>query len=144
MHPPVYLLLRRVTDPYTVQSDPGTVSFDKGSEILLYVFDSQRDPSHWGGEKTGYAADAFEPDRWSSANIAQRGLTRKELDLVSFGLGPRVCMGVHLFRSEGSMISGEIQAKLKITPHFNDPETKRRSDFTLQRVGGYPVTLQSF
>jgi cytochrome P450 len=141
LHPPIYSLPRRITSDMTVECPAGKYLIPKGAEVLLDLFSAQRDPSYWGEGRTGYAADRFEPQRWSPANIEKHGLSNQDRDLFSFGLGPRVCLGAHMFWTEALPFIATFMKTFTVTPQFPNTEEGMGADLSLQREGGYKVLL---
>jgi cytochrome P450 len=141
LHPPFYVLLRRTTSDVTVECSTGKFWIPKGTELTLDIFNSQRDNNQWGTERTGYAANRFAPERWGKENVAARGLSNQALDLFSFGSGPRICLGLHLFWSEALPAIARCMDEFTFTPRFTDADAGMSGDLSLQREGGYPVTV---
>jgi cytochrome P450 len=141
LHPPFYVLLRRTTSDITVECPTGTFLIPKDTELILDVFSAQRNGTFWGEEKTGYAAELFAPDRWSPQNIAQHNLSTQELDLFSFGLGSRICLGLHMFWAEALPFVASFMDAFTFSPLFQDTEVGMNGDLSLQREGGYPTRV---
>lgn len=114
----------------------------RDAELALDVFGSQRADEQWGQEKTGYGADDFAPARWSAENMAARGLTERDMELFSFGLGSRVCLGAHMFWAEALLLLAKFTREFEITPQFDDADAHINGDLSLQREGGYPVQIR--
>lgn len=142
LHPPFYILLRRTTADLTIETPKGIVLIPKDTELALDVFGSQRAPEQWGGAKTGYDAEEFSPTRWSQENRAARGLTERDMELFSFGLGSRVCLGAHMFWAEALLLLAKFTREFEITPQFDNADAHMNGDLSLQREGGYAVQIR--
>jgi cytochrome P450 len=105
--PSLYFLPRRATADTLVETADGRKLFiPQGTHILLDVWHANRHEDHWGTAVTGYAADAFAPQRWQ--RLAESGRGSKEMLHFGFGHGPRVCPGKHLGQLEVGLVVGAL------------------------------------
>jgi cytochrome P450 len=142
LHPPFYVLLRRTTSDITAECPTGKkFLIPKDTEVTLDIFSAQRDESFWGEQKTGYPADRFVPERWSAQNISERNISTQDLDLFSFGLGSRICLGLHMFWAEALPFVATLMGEFTFSPAFEDTEVGMNGDLSLQREGGYPTRV---
>jgi|GEM_PF-6196279 len=142
-HPPVFSLFRVTTDHLNVMArgDAGEVRIPKGAEVILNLYNCHRDEETYGVSTTGYPADQFEPRRWLPREL-EDGKPWQRPDIYSFGFGPRVCIGFHLYQTTAlSALQGLVDA-FDVLPQFDHPDSNSGSDFTLQRIGGLPAIVR--
>lgn len=81
MNPVVATMFRLCTKRYVI---PGTdVVIEKGTPVIIPIFGIQRDPAIYPDP------EKFDPDRFSSENVS----ARHPYSFLSFGEGPRICIG---------------------------------------------------
>lgn len=139
MFPPLYALLRRASADSAVEISSGNFTIEADTEVILNLFDAQRDESRWGVSRTGYPACDFVPERWSEKNQQHAGINLPKV--FSFGGGPRVCIGAHLAMTEFLTILPEFLKRFEYQALFSAVEDGMTSDGTLQRAGGFPAIL---
>nr|UEN71149.1 cytochrome P450 4AV17 [Meteorus pulchricornis] len=87
-YPPVPVLMRKSTSPYTF---PGTkVSIPVDTKVWIPIFATQRDPKYYPNP------DVFDPERFSDEAMK----TRPHMTFLSFGEGPRNCIGARFGRMQ--------------------------------------------
>lgn len=96
----LYFLPRVAVRATTLTTSKGTLAVPEGAHLVLATYHANRCERHWGTAVTGFAADAFAPERWEPANLAARGRASKDLLHFGFGHGPRVCIGKHFSEAE--------------------------------------------
>ncbi|KIJ38622.1 hypothetical protein M422DRAFT_112553, partial [Sphaerobolus stellatus SS14] len=82
-------LPRVVPDGMDVSIDGKT--FLPGTELSVPAYTMQRDPRIWGSD-----AETFRPERWIEAEGKGGKLTEMRRNLMTFGMGPRACIGKNL------------------------------------------------
>ena len=83
LHPPAPYLGRTVTQPFTVPTRHGPVTFPKGTMLATSLIAQHRIPEIWGND-----AEAFKPERFN-------GISREDLNVrfMPFSVGDRRCAG---------------------------------------------------
>ncbi|KIJ51930.1 hypothetical protein M422DRAFT_157150 [Sphaerobolus stellatus SS14] len=66
-------------------------SFLPGPKLSAPVYTMQRDSRIWGSD-----AETFRPERWIEAERKDAKLTETRRNLMTFGMGPRACIGKNL------------------------------------------------
>jgi cytochrome P450 len=94
----------------------------QGTHVVLDVWHANRCEDFWGEALTGYAADAFAPDRWEV--LARHGRSPKEILHFGFGYGPRVCPGKFLGLLEVGLVVGAFVKIFKFTAVDAQPHVK--------------------
>lgn len=95
MHPPFGASARKSTQNYKI---PGTdVVIEKGTLVLFSTSGLQYDPKYYNEPRK------FNPERYSDAEKAGKGFI--EMPNLTFGEGPRNCLGMRL---------GKLQSKVAI------------------------------
>ncbi|KAG4068853.1 hypothetical protein HA402_005001 [Bradysia odoriphaga] len=95
MHPPFGVLTRQCTKNYKLPNSNAII--EKGTMIMLSVAGLQSDPKYYKNP------EEFTPDRFSAAAVADK--TFLDMPILTFGQGPRVCMGAQM---------GKLQVKIAI------------------------------
>ncbi|KAG4076362.1 hypothetical protein HA402_005805 [Bradysia odoriphaga] len=95
MHPPFGVLTRQCTQNYKLPNSNAII--EKGTMIMLSVAGLQSDPKYYKNP------EEFTPDRFSAAAVADK--TFFNMPILTFGQGPRVCMGAQM---------GKLQVKIAI------------------------------
>ncbi|CAJ0962321.1 unnamed protein product, partial [Mesorhabditis belari] len=90
------------------------VQLKKGDQIQVDAYSLQRDKEIWGDD-----AEEFNPDRWLNLTVEQ-----KEADL-SFGAGPRQCVGMRLANIEQKVAFARI---LQEYDFVSGPNTEKELD----------------
>ncbi|XP_056638463.1 probable cytochrome P450 6a13 [Diorhabda sublineata] len=98
-YPPIPLLPRICTKTYKIPNSD--VLIEKGTIVKLAVEALQNDPEIYP------SPEKFDPDRWSPENSADRS----NFAFLSFGEGPRLCIGMRF---------GKLQAKCGIITILRD------------------------
>lgn len=116
LYSPAYVLFRYALEDAEVRTAGGPLFIPKGSHVVLSTFVTHRRPEQWGADATGFPAEEFHPERFDRYNLAQRGLTRKDLQTFAFGHGPRVCLGQSLSLVEAELILIRFLEKFEYEP----------------------------
>lgn len=95
MHPPFGVLTRQCTKNYKLPNSNAII--EKGTMIMLSVAGIQSDPKYYENP------EKYLPDRFSSAAVADKNFVN--MPFLTFGEGPRVCLGAQL---------GKLKVKLAI------------------------------
>lgn len=93
MHPPLLILNRECTKTYKIPNSDVTI--DKGTPIIIPIYSIQRDPKYYPDP------NQFIPERFNPENSAGKTFTTRPY--MSFGDGPRICIGLRL---------GKMQSKV--------------------------------
>ncbi|MGB0597640.1 MAG: cytochrome P450 [Rubripirellula sp.] len=105
--PSLYFLPRKATVETRVETSGGRVMLiPSGTHVLLDVWHANRHEDHWGEAVTGFAANAFFPERWE--RIAAQKCHSKDFLHFGFGHGSRVCPGKHLGQLEVALVVGAL------------------------------------
>ncbi|KAK8009452.1 cytochrome P450 [Apiospora marii] len=115
LDPPIPQLLSRQVPPEGKTIDG--VPVPAGAQVLSYAFLVQRDAEAFGPEPV----DEFRPERWLES---EERSARMEANMLTFGMGPRVCLGKELALME---------------MHKLVPEVLRRFDIEVLEEGRYCV-----
>jgi cytochrome P450 len=112
--PSLYFLPRRATvDTWIETADGRKMFIPRRTHVVLAVWHANRCEDFWGEELTGYAADAFAPDRWDV--LARQGRSAKDILHFGFGYGPRVCPGKFLGLLEVALVVGAFVKLFRFT-----------------------------
>lgn len=95
MHPPFGVLTRQCTKDYQLPNSDAII--EKGTMVMLSVAGLQSDPKYYKNP------NEFAPDRFSVEAVADK--TFLDMPILTFGAGPRVCMGAQM---------GKLQVKVAI------------------------------
>ncbi|KAK0073809.1 hypothetical protein PV325_009196 [Microctonus aethiopoides] len=87
-YPPVPVIMRKSTTPYTFPETK--VSIATGTRIWIPIFAIQRDPKYFPNP------DVFDPERFNQDAIE----SRPHMTFLSFGDGPRNCIGARFGRMQ--------------------------------------------
>jgi cytochrome P450 len=137
--PSLYFLPRKTNTDTTIQTKDGrTMTIEKGTHILLDIWDTNRHEDHWGVAATGFPAKEFHPERWPE--MEKRGISPKDKMHYGFGLGPRICPGKHLGQLEVSLLVGAIVKTFKFKA-INE-ENKPRAGVSTKPADGTLVELE--
>ena len=101
LYPPGWLVGRRAVDDTRL----GATRIPAGSQVLVNFYALQREPGAFPDP------DAFDPDRWKSADMAAIGPY-----YLPFGSGPRVCLGESYGMAEIFSTLCAILARYRIEP----------------------------
>ena len=99
---------RTVKQPVTL----GGVALEPGQRVILLIASANRDPREFE------AADKF---RWN----------RKARRMLSFGVGPHFCIGIHLARLEGRILIEEFLSAVKAYEPLTDKGNFAESEFQI-------------
>lgn len=118
MYPPVFNLVRQCNKNWKI---PGSnIVIEKGVSVVIPAFAIQRDAKYYPNP------DQFQPERFSEENSA--GKTFVDRPYMSFGDGPRICIGQRLGKMQVKVglvlllqnykfnLSGNTLQPLKISP----------------------------
>lgn len=95
MHPPFGVLTRQCTKNYKIPNSDAII--EKGTMIMFSVAGLQSDPKYYENP------EQFIPDRFNSAATTDKNFLN--MPMLTFGEGPRVCLGAQL---------GKLKVKLAI------------------------------
>ncbi|KAK0080360.1 hypothetical protein PV325_014084 [Microctonus aethiopoides] len=87
-YPPVTTIMRKTTTPYTFSGTK--VSIPVGTDVWIPIFGIQRDPKYFPNPET------FDPERFSE----EAKKLRPPMTFLSFGEGPRNCIGARFGRMQ--------------------------------------------
>ena len=109
LYPPITFIPRVAAEPTQI----GKYFVDKGAMIMVSPWTAHRNDQLWSH------ADRFDPDRFDKANDRDdgRGI------LMSFGLGPRVCVGAAFATIESGLIIARLARKFDFS--VVNPESVR-------------------
>ncbi|CAJ0599878.1 unnamed protein product [Cylicocyclus nassatus] len=82
----------------------GDVKIEKGTYVIADTFTLHYDPEIWGDD-----ANEFRPERWMDSN-------RPVAAWISFGLGPRQCIGMRLAYMEEKLVLAHLLKRYDILP----------------------------
>ncbi len=99
---------RTVKQPVTL----GGTALEPGQRVILLIASANRDPREFE------APDEF---RWN----------RKARRMLSFGIGPHFCIGIHLARLEGAILLEEFLSAVKSYELLPDQGTFAESEFQI-------------
>lgn len=112
---------------------PGEKSLrlEPGDYIWFPVFPLQRDPKYF------HDADKFNPDRFVNDNKGQ-------FQLISFGLGPRICIGYRfaLLEIKVMLVHLIAKCKLKVGKKMITPLKISNKSFAMTAKGGFWLELE--
>jgi len=100
LYPPVSVFPRNAMEDTTL----GGYKIAKGSMLLLSPYVTHRDPDHWPNP------EVFDPERFSEEAVKER----KKSAYLPFGLGPRICMGIHFAMLEMIIMTSSIIQKYRL------------------------------
>lgn len=133
LYPPLLVLNRECTKDWKI---PNTdVIVKKGVQVIIPAFALQRDEKYYPNP------DQFIPERFNNENSA--GKTFVNRPYMSFGEGPRICIGLRLGKMQSKMglllmlknynfdLIGSTLKPLLISP----------SSFVIAPVGGLPLKI---
>lgn len=136
--PSLYFLPRWTTADTWIETVDGRRLFiPKHTHIVLDVWHANRCEEFWGVEASGYAAEAFAPERWDV--LAARGRSAKEVLHFGFGYGPRVCPGRFLGLLEVGLVVGAFIKIFRFTAAT--PATAARAGVSTRPADGVLVDL---
>ncbi|XP_018322929.1 probable cytochrome P450 6a20 [Agrilus planipennis] len=125
-HPPFIPIHRECTKTYKV---PDTdLVIEKGTPVFISAWAIQHDPEHYPDP------ERFNPERFSKENKAKRN----PYTFLSFGEGPRFCIGMRFGLLEVKVGIASILPKYKfsISPKMQVPIEYDPNEFTLTAKGG--------
>ncbi|MEX2049007.1 MAG: cytochrome P450 [Gemmatimonadota bacterium] len=137
--PSLYFLPRRATvDTWIETADGRRMMIPQGTHVVLDVWHANRCEDFWGVEESGYAAEAFAPDRWDV--LEAKGRSAKEILHFGFGHGPRVCPGKFLGLLEVALVVGAFVKVFKFTAV--GPRASARAGVSTKPADGVLVDLE--
>lgn len=128
LSPPVWLLSRRVVEPF----EAGGVTLPAGSLAFLSPFVTQRHPALWDDP------EGFDPERFAEG----AGEGRPTLAFFPFGAGPRKCIGEVFALVEATLILATLArdfAPELVPGRVPEPEPV----ITLRPRGGLPMRMRA-
>lgn len=128
LYPPAWMLSRTAI----VDDEIGGHPIAAGSEMLLMMFLTHRDPRYWD------RPDDFDPDRFSAENSDSRA----RFAYYPFGGGPRQCIGNAFALMEAQVIIAAVAQKYRLRPATDKP-IEAEPSVTLRPRGGVTVTLEA-
>jgi cytochrome P450 len=127
LYPPAWSVAREALEDDVL----GGYRIQKGTGLMLFAYGTHRDPKYWVNP------ERFDPERFTS----EASSNRPRFSLVTFGGGPRQCIGMQFAMMEMqlalALIAPRFRVRLK-AGHRVEPEPR----FTLQPKGEMPVTLE--
>ena len=127
MYPPVPLLPRRTVEEVEIA---GTV-LPRRTVVFVSTWAQHHRPEYWPDP------DRFDPDRF----LPEREATRPKGSYLPFGLGPRICIGLHF-----AMLEGPIVLATLLRRYAFDIDASREiveDDFATPRPrGGVPAVVR--
>lgn len=103
--PPIPQLLSRVVPP--AGTTIGGVPVPAGAQVLGHAFLAQRDAAAFGPEPVG----EFRPERWLAS---EERSARMEAAMLTFGMGPRGCLGRELALMELHKLVPEVLRRFEV------------------------------
>ncbi|KAL4902783.1 hypothetical protein BDW74DRAFT_157565 [Aspergillus multicolor] len=94
----------------------------KGTVVLYSAEITNHDHTLWGAD-----ADEFNPERWMGEGRARSGGATSNYAMLTFGAGPRSCIGVHFARATLGCLVAAVVATFEI--ELVNPETAGRVKF---------------
>ncbi|MEZ4261590.1 MAG: cytochrome P450 [Polyangiaceae bacterium] len=135
LYPPAYMVARRATDDVDLVDrsgdEPRVYAIKKGNVVLVNVMGIHR------REDLYPEPDRFDPDRFLDKGAAHE---HTRCAYLSFGAGPRVCIGNHFALMEGQILLAAITraARLELT---SDAPVVPEPLVTLRPKGGLRVRV---
>ena len=137
--PALYFLPRWTTvDTWIETADDRKLFIPQHTHVVLDVWHANRCEDFWGQHLSGYAADAFAPDRWEV--LAKQGRSAKDILHFGFGHGPRVCPGKYLGLLEVGLVVGALVKLFRFSAVHS--EAKARAGVSTKPADGCQVDLQ--
>ena len=103
LHPPVMLLPRGVLAPVEF----GGYVVAPGTPVFLVVAAGHRLPTVFA------EPDRFDPDRFLPPREEDR---RQPYALVTFGGGPRICLGINFAQVEVTALAAHVRRRFRLSP----------------------------
>lgn len=103
-YPPIPTLLRLCTKDYPVPNTNVTIA--KGTSVMVPVYGIMRDPNIYANP------DVYDPDRFSPDEVQKRD----SLSFLSFGDGPRSCIGLRFGLMQSKVGLATILKTFEISP----------------------------
>jgi cytochrome P450 len=128
LYPPAFVIARRAE----VDTEIGGYPIPAGSEIVVWIFHTHRDP-RWYPEPL-----AFRPERHAEAVAA----ARPKLAYLPFGAGPRACIGAQFSLLEARLVLATIAQRFTLDIAAGH-RPAMRPGVTLVPKGGMPMTIVS-
>jgi cytochrome P450 len=129
LFPPATQLLRRCV----TTTDLGGAIARRGDLIIIPVYALHRRTDFWD------APDRFDPERFLPDRFDPRAARFRYLP---FGLGPRICIGMHFAMIEIMAMLATLLQQGRVTAVADEPEIELRSGFTLRSKHGLWVNYQ--
>lgn len=133
IYPPVPLLNRQASSPWTVPNSNVTV--DKGTAFLIPVLALHHDAKYWPEPET------FKPERFSPELSADVAFIDRPY--LPFGDGPRNCIGMRLgkMQTKVGLIVMLQKYNYELAGTSKLPLTMEASSFLLKPEGGINVKI---
>jgi cytochrome P450 len=128
LYPPVTILPRRTLEEVEI----GGTILPRRTVVFVSVWAQHRRADVWP------EPDRFDPDRF----LAEREAARPKGSYLPFGLGPRICMGMHFALMEGPIVLATLLRRF----HFEIDPTRTivEDEFaTLRPRGGVPAIVRA-
>jgi cytochrome P450 len=127
LHTPVWLLMRKATEPVEL----GDVTIDAGAEVMVSMPALHRDPTLFPDPTR------FDPDRWLAADAKEWGRSR----FIPFGAGGHKCIGDGFAWAEMTTAVATICARwrLRSVPGHEVKEVAR----AFLRPNALPMTVEA-
>ncbi|KAH2098261.1 hypothetical protein KXW65_002299 [Aspergillus fumigatus] len=94
----------------------------KGTVVLYSAEVSNHDKTLWGPD-----ADKFDPERWMGAKKAKSGGASSNYAMLTFGAGPRNCIGANFARATLECLVAAVLSTFEI--ELANPDTAGRLKF---------------
>ena len=126
LYPPVFAIPRRAQRDVRV----GEYAVPKGSEVLLWIYYTQRDPRYYE------EPERFMPERFASDVVAQR----PKYAYAPFGAGQRACIGQLFALQEAQLVLATWLPRLRLE-YAGRKAPRLRTGVTLAPRGGLPMRV---
>jgi cytochrome P450 len=127
LYPPAWSVAREALEDDVL----GGHRIQKGTALMVFSYAAHRDPRYWRDP------ERFDPERFTP----EASSSRPKFSLVTFGGGPRQCIGMQFAMMEMQLALALIVPRYRVrleAGHRAEPEAR----FTLQPKGGMPIRLE--
>ena len=104
-----------------------------GANILINIYNVQRNPKYWGDD-----AHLFKPDRFLPENISKI----HPYAFIPFSKGPRICIGIKYGMNVIKVVLSHILRNYKVTTNLKFEDLECTMILTLRIVQGYIIKLE--
>ncbi len=127
LYPPAWSIARQALEDDVLSG----YHIPKGTSIMIFAYGTHRDPRYWT------EPDRFNPDRF----LPEAASSRPKYSLVTFGGGPRQCIGLQFAMMEMQLALALIVPRFRVRLEAGHP-VQPMPAFTLQPKGGMPIRLE--